>query len=325
MKQAKAFPFLLNAIHLKHMSPLELRHLRSLIAIADTAKLAHAAERVHLTPSALSHQIRAIERHYDVALFHRTAGGLRFTQAGERLLGLAHTTLEAIADAERDLVRLKGDVAGDLRIALECHTCFDWLMPVTDAFRRRWPDVEVDLVAGFHPRPVALLEARKAEIVIGSEPPASKRGRFVALPLFTFEILAVLPLEHPLRTRKRLEAADFAGETLITYPVPEARIDVIREVLRPAGVSFKRRTAELTIAIMQLVASRRGVAALPNWGVKNYVDHDYVIARRIGAKGLWSALYATVPAALADRPYVRDFVATIRERCAATLDGIRLL
>ena len=79
------------------------------------------------------------------------------------------------------------------------------------------------------------------------------------------------------------------------------------------------------MAVLQLVASRRGVAALPNWGVKNYVDHDYVLAKRIGAKGLWSELYATVPAAIADRPYVDDFVAIVRDICAAELDGIELL
>jgi LysR family transcriptional regulator for metE and metH len=137
---------------------LELRHLRSLIAIADSGKLVTAAERVNLSQSALSHQIRDMEAHYEVSLFERTRQGLRFTVAGERLLALARETVGAVAAAERDLVRLKGEVRGELRIVLECHTCFDWLMPVMDEFRRRWPEVEVDLVAGFHADPMRLLE-----------------------------------------------------------------------------------------------------------------------------------------------------------------------
>lgn len=302
---------------------IELRHLRSLAAIADTGKLVHAASQVHLTQSALSHQMRALEEHYGAALFQRTGAGLRFTPAGQRLLQLARETLVAVADAERDLLRLKGDTGGDLRIALECHTCFDWLMPVMDAFRGRWPEVEVDLLAGFHSDPLTLLQSGKAELVIGSQKP---RGRdYVALPLFRFEILAVLPVEHRLRSKRRIEAADLKGETLITYPVPEERIDLIRQVLKPAGIKLTRRTAELTVAILQLVASRRGIAALPNWGVRNYVDLDYVIARRIGAKGLWSDLHAVVPRALAGRPYVTEFVDIIRTKCAAGLDGIELL
>jgi LysR family transcriptional regulator, regulator for metE and metH len=302
---------------------LELRHLRSLAAIADTGKLAHAAAQVHLTQSALSHQIRALEQHYGVTLFQRTSAGLRYTSAGERLLALARQTLAAVDQAQRDLVRLKGDASGELRIALECHTCFDWLMPVMDEFRGRWPEVEVDLVAGFHSDPVGLLRDGKAELVIGSQRP---KGRDTAvMPLFRFEMLAVLPIEHRLRAKRRVEAADFEGETLITYPVPEERIDVIREVLKPGGVRYKRRTAELTVAVLQLVASRRGVAALPNWGVKNYVDLDYVVAKRIGAKGLWSDLYAITKRGLSTRRYVADFVSIIRTRCAAELEGIELL
>ena len=302
---------------------LEMRHLRSLVAIADTGRLAHAAAQVHLTQSALSHQVRALEEHYGVALFQRTSAGLRYTPAGQRLLKLARETLAALGDAERDLTRLKGEARGEMRIALECHTCFDWLMPVMDEFRGRWPEVEVDLVAGFHSEPVALLKAEKAELVVGSQRP---RGRdYTALPLFRFEILVVLPIEHRLRARRRLDPADLKGETLITYPVPEERIDLIREVLKPAGIRLARRTAELTVAILQLVASRRGIAALPNWGVRNYVDLDYVVAKRIGAKGLWSELYAIVPRSLAGKPYITEFVSLIRAKCASGLDGIVLL
>jgi len=303
---------------------IETRHLRSLLAIAESGKLAPAAERVHLSPSALSHQIRALESHYGLALFERSPRqGLKFTAAGERLLGLAREVLARIHDAERDLLRLQGDTRGELRIALECHTCFDWLMPVMDEFRRRWSEVEVDLVAGFHPDPLALLTDGKADLVIGSRPRV-KRGLHVA-PLFRFEILVVLANEHRLAKRRRVEAQDLDGETLITYPVPEARIDLIREVLQPAGIRLERRTAELTVAILQLVASRRGIAALPNWGVKNYVDHDYVVAKRVGPHGLWSELHASAPKALGAKPYLAEFVGIVRQTCAAQLDGIELL
>jgi LysR family transcriptional regulator for metE and metH len=302
---------------------LELRHLRSLKAIADTHTLAEAAARVHLTQSALSHQIKALEAHYDIKLFERLPSGLRYTPAGERLLTLAQTLLPQVEDAERDLLRIDTDTRGQLRIALECHTCFDWLMPVMDEFRRRWPEVEVDLVAGFHSDPLALLEDGRADVVIGSKP--TRRRAYAVRPLFRFEIMLVLANEHRLRGKRHVEAHDLAGETLITYPVPEARIDLIREVLSPAGVKLERRTAELTVAVLQLVASRRGIAALPNWGVKNYVDHDYVQAKRISRGGLWSELHAVAPKALSNRPYFEDFVSIVRDTCQSQLECIELL
>ncbi|MED5622041.1 LysR family transcriptional regulator [Ideonella sp. BN130291] len=303
---------------------IETRHMRSLLAIAASGKLAPAAERVHLTPSALSHQIRALESHYGVVLFERSArAGLGFTAAGQRLLQLSQEVTALVEAAERDLLRLQGDTRGELRIALECHTCFDWLMPVMDEFRRRWSEVEVDLVAGFHPDPLALLADGKADLVIGSRP-RRKTGLHV-VPLFRFEILVVLANQHRLARKRRVQAEELQGETLITYPVPEQRIDLIREVLWPAGVRLQRRTAELTVAILQLVASRRGIAALPNWGVKNYVDHDYVVAKRVGAQGLWSELHASAPKALGAKPYLADFISIVRQTCAAQLDGIELL
>ena len=299
---------------------LELRHLRTLAALHETGSVSRAAKRVHLTQSALSHQIKALQSHYGLPVIQRRGQSIELTDAGKHLVALAGKVLEEIQETERDLAKISQQASGSLRIVLECHTCFDWLMPLMDEFRLHWPDVELDLVSGFHADPVKLLEEGGADVVIGSE---HKRQRgIVHHPLFRFEILAVLAPEHPLRAKRILHAADFADLTLITYPVPEDRIDLILNVLKPAGIQPQRRTAELTVAILQLVASRRGVAALPSWGIKNYVDHDYVIARRIGTNGLWSDLYASTLKETASRPYLRDFLTTARNTCFATLDGI---
>jgi LysR family transcriptional regulator for metE and metH len=300
---------------------LELRHLRTLTALRAAGSLVRAAQLLNLTQSALSHQIKLMEERYGAALFERKSLPIAFTATGSRLLALADHVLPSVEQAERDIARLSQGDQGQLRVALECHTCFDWLMPVMDAFRQRWPEVEIDLVSGFHSDPGELLKSGEADLVIGS----ACGPAFSVLPLFRYEILVVLAQKHRLAAQRRLEARDFEGETVITYPVPEQRIDLIREVLRPAGVQFERRTAELTVAILQLVASRRGVAALPNWAIRNYVDYDYVQARPVGAHGLWSDLFVSVPPALAGKAYVRDFVAVIREQCARTLDGITLL
>jgi LysR family transcriptional regulator for metE and metH len=301
---------------------LEFRHFRTLIALQETGKLSAAAARVHLTQSALSHQVRALEQRFG-PLFDRARGGVIFTAAGVRLLELARHTLEQVASAERDLERMNDAGKGELRIVLECHTCFDWLMPVMDRFRGLWPEVELDLVAGFHSDPLELLRQGKADLVIGSRLP--RRKGVTAIPLFRFEILAVLPVDHPLKTRRWLHARDFAGQTLVTYPVPEKRIDVIREVLLPAKVAYERRTAELTVAILQLVASKRGIAALPVWGLKNYLDHEYVISKRIGRHGLHSDLYAAGADSLMQRSFTREFLKIIRERCGAELHGVSVL
>jgi len=299
---------------------LELRHLRTLIAVNEAGTVSRAADRLHLTQSALSHQLRALEAHYGTAMVKRHGQSVKLTESGQRLAALARTVMGEIQAAERELAKLARKPTGTLRIALECHTCFDWLMPIMDAFRKHWPEVELDLVSGFNPNPLALLADNKTDLVIGSE---NKPRRGIAYhPLFRFEVLAVMPTDHRLRAKRFLDAQDFAQETLITYPVPEDRIDLIRRVLKPAKVHPRRRTTELTVAILQLVASRRGVAALPNWGIKNYLDYEYVIARRIGKNGLWSDLYGATTREMAGQPFVRDFLETARRECFAKLDGV---
>jgi len=305
-------------------SILELRHLRTLLALRDTGSLSRAAQLLNLTQSALSYQLKALEDQYGAALFERKSQPVLFTAPGQRLLRVADAVLPQLSEAERDVRRLVSGAAGTLRIAVECHTCFDWLMPAMDALREQWPEVELDIVSGFQADPVGLLHQDRAELAIVSDLDETETG-VVVHPLFEFEIVALLPKGHGLLDKPQLEAADFAGHTLITYPVPDEMLDLVRRVLKPAGIEPPRRTTELTVAMLQLVASGRGLAALPLWAVAGYLERGYVASQRIGAQGLTGRLYAVVPERLAARPYVGDFVQVMRETSLRTLPGISLL
>jgi len=305
------------------LSVLEVRHLRTLTALRDSGSLVRAAQLLNLTQSALSHQVKLLEDRYGTALFERKSVPPQFSTTGLRLLALADAVLPQIEEAERDVARLALGKAGELRIAVECHTCFDWLMPAMDAFRIRWPEVELDIVSGFHPDPIALVLQDRADIAIVSEQDAAETVDFH--PLFRFEIMALLANGHPLTAKTHLTARDFARETLITYPVPDEMLDLVRQVLEPAGVKPARRTTELTAAMLQLVASGRGVAALPKWAVQHYLDRGYVTARPVGRKGLAGELHVACTQATSARPWLGDFVAITRESCFLTLSEIELL
>lgn len=306
------------------INPIELRHLRTLLALREAGNLSRAAQLLNLTQSALSHQLKGLEEHYGAALFERKSNPLAFGVVGQRLLRLAEQALPLVEDADRDLHRLVEGSAGQLRIAVECHTCFDWLMPAMDAFRSRWPEVELDIVSGFHADPVGLLHQDRAELAIVSEVDADEAGVAVH-PLFSFEIVALLPKGHALLSKDWLVAEDFAAQTLITYPVPDEMLDLVRCVLKPAGVTPPRRTSELTVAMLQLVASGRGLTALPLWAVESYLARNYVAKQRIGEHGLTGRLYAVSTPQLAAKPFLADFVAITRETSLRHLPGVSLL
>lgn len=303
---------------------LELRHLRTLVSLRNSGSLSRAAELLNLTQSALSHQIKLLESTYGAPLFERKSVPPRFTAIGSRLLELADVFLPKVDEAERDIARLAAGTAGQLRIAVECHTCFDWLMPAMDAFRGRWPEVELDIVSGFHSDPVGLIHQGRADLAIVSETDDNEAG-IVFQPLFRFDIVAILAKGHPLLPKPWLDAADFAGQTLITYPVPDEMLDVIRQVLAPAGINPARRTTELTIALLQLVASGRGIAALPLWAVQNYLERDYIESSPITAGGLQGRLYGACTESYGRLSFMADFVRLMRENCYLTLPGITLI
>lgn len=305
-------------------SIIEVRHLRTLAALRDTGSLVRAAQLLHLTQSALSHQIKLLEDHFATALFERKSVPPRFSVAGSRLLALADAVLPLVGEAGRDLARLSAMRAGQLRIVVECHTCFDWLMPAMDAFRQRWPEIELDIVSGFHPDPIALVLQDRAEVAIVSERDAAEPVDHHAL--FRFEIVALLANDHPLAARSHLEARDFADQTLITYPVPDDMLDIVRQVLQPANVApAHRRTTELTVGMLQLVASGRGIATLPLWAVQGYLQRGYVTARPVGGADLAGELHMACSAATSAQPWLRDFVQITRETCIRGLPGIDLL
>jgi LysR family transcriptional regulator for metE and metH len=305
-------------------SILELRHLRTLIALKETGTVSRAAQLLNVTQSALSHQLKGLEEQYETTLFERKSSPVVFTAAGQRLLDLAVKVLPAVETAHRDLARLAGHGTGKLRIAVECHTCFDWLMPSMDGLRARWPEVEQDIVSGFQADPVGLLHQDRAEVAIVSELDEDEQD-MVYHPLFEFEMVALLPTDHPYLAKPWLEAGDFAGQALITYPVPDEMLDLVRQVLKPAGIEPPRRTTELTVGMLQLVASGRGFAALPLWAVNGYLERGYVARQRIGPDGLTARLYAVTPKRLAGNAYLMDFVQVMRETCLLTLPGVRLL
>ncbi len=299
---------------------IEMRHLNALIALAETGNLSKAGKRLHLSQPALSHQVKAMEEHLGVPLFERKSTPLRLSPAGERLLGTAHEVVKTMMQCERDVARIAEGRAGQLRIAVECHSCFDWLMPSMDTFRDAWPEVEMDIVSGFQPDPTGLLLEDRAELVIVSK--ATPRKDVVYHPLFKYEVLALMSRLHPLCRKPFLTAHDFADQTLITYPIPDDRIDVIREVLSPARINPVRRTTELTVAILQLVASRRGIAAMPGWAVQPYLASGYVESRPVRRHGLLATLYAATSRPLSQAAYMKEFISIMKKISFSSLKRI---
>jgi len=303
------------------MSHVELRHLKTLVALRDTGSLVEAADRVFLTQSALSHQIKDLETRLGCSLFIRKTRPVRFTAAGKRLLKLADDVLPSVHSAEQDLGRLAGGESGRIFMAIECHSCFDWLLPAINEYREHWPDVELDVASGFHFAPLPALARGDLDLVITADPVDDLGLAYI--PLFSYEAQLALARDHELIEKPWIEPADLASEVLICYPVDRNRLDIFTSFLDPAGVEPLRvRSAELTTMMIQLVASGRGVTCLPNWALHEYREKDYVVVKSLGEEGIWPTLYAAVRADQQSAAFIEGFVDVAKRTCFADLVGI---
>ncbi|MBR9652243.1 LysR family transcriptional regulator [Thalassovita aquimarina] len=290
---------------------IELRHLRTIKAIHDAGSLARAADQLNITQSALSHQIKHLEEQTGVELFVRRSKPMKLTAAGLRLLGAAEKILPEMAALEEQFKGIVSGKTGRLHIAIECHACFEWLFPVLEQFRKAWPEVDLDIRAGLAFDALPALQKEEVDLVISSDPEDLAGVDFV--PLFDYSPVFVAASAHPLAQKEYIEAGDFKGETLITYPVDRSRLDIFSELLTPAGVEpAALRQVELTAVILMLVASNRGVTVLPDWVVREVKYSSDYVTRPITENGLTKRLYAAVRTDDATRPYFAHFIRLAR-------------
>lgn len=292
---------------------IEFRHLRTIRAIDRAGSLARAADQLNITQSALSHQIKGLEDQTGVELFVRRARPMRLTAAGQRLLRAAERILPEIEALGAEFAGLRAGHAGRLYIAIECHACFEWLFPVLEQFRKSWGDVDVDIRPGLAFEALPALVREDVDLVISSDPDELPGVCFE--PLFEYQPVFVAAASHPLAGKTHIEAEDFRDQALITYPVERTRLDVFSQLLLPARVEpASVRQVELTAVILLLVASRRGVAVLPDWVVDQVAYSPDYITRPLTQNGITRRLYAAMREEDRAKPYVQELLAFARKQ-----------
>lgn len=293
------------------MATLERIHLAILREVDRQGSLTAAADKLHLTQSALSHAMRKLEDQLGVAVWLREGRSLRPTQAGEYLLAVAQRLLPQLELAETRLHQFAQGERGSLRIGMECHPCYQWLLKIVSPYLAAWPDVDVDVKQKFQFGGIGALFGHEIDMLVTPDP-LYKNG-LVFEPVFDYEQVLVVGPRHPLRHAEWVAPQQLSDEVLITYPVAIDRLDVYTQFLTPAGVAPRRhKPIETTDIMLQMVASGRGVAALPRWLVEEYAPKLDVTPVRLGKRGVPKQIFLGIREADADVDYVRAFVEQAR-------------
>jgi len=301
---------------------LELRHLRLVAGIADAGSMTRAAERLHLTQSALSHQLRDIEGRLGTTFFTRLGRRMVLTAAGRRILESARRVIADMERTEEDVRRLAGHGDGTIRVCTECNTGYHWLAPLLATFNRKHPRVGVHIAADATARPVDALLDGRVDLAILIDPPADRRFRL--RPLFADEMVAIVAKTHPLAKKRWAGAEDLASQHLLLYTSRPEESFVLRRVLSPAALVPERVSfIMLTEAMIELARAGTGVGVLPRWSAQRAIAAGAVVAVPITRRGMRRQWVAATLAAQADPPFMVDFIDLLAERAFPVRSGVR--
>jgi len=291
---------------------LERIHLSIVQEVDKHGSLTAAAGVLCLTQSALSHTVRKLEEQLGTQIWLREGRSLRPTQAGQYLLAVANRVLPQLDLAEERIRQFAQGERGTLRIGMECHPCYQWLLKVVSPYLARWPDVDVDVKQKFQFGGIGALFGYEIDLLVTPDPLYKPGLHFE--PVFDYEQVLVVSREHPLAGVAYVKPQHLTDQVLITYPVDIDRLDVYNQFLQPAGITPKRhKTIETTDIMLQMVASGRGVAALPRWLVEEYADTMAVVPVKLGRHGIAKQIFLGARESEVDIDYLKAFVVQARQ------------
>lgn len=299
---------------------LERAHLEIVREVDRKGSMTAAADALHLTQSALSHAMRKLEQSLGTAVWLREGRSLVLTAAGELLLDTANHILPRLEHAEQSLQRYARGTRGTLRVGMECHPCYQWLLQITADYMPQWPEVDVDVKQKFRFGGIGALLDHEIDLLVTPDP--EKHAGLIFEPVFDYEQVLVVSRDHRLAAAAWIKPEQLRDEVLITYPVDAGRLDIYAQFLTPAGVTPRQhRTLESTDLMLQMVGGNRGVAALPRWLVEQHMSRVAIVPVRLGRCGVAKKIHLGMRSSDGKVEYLRAFVQLAREKQGAVHVG----
>lgn len=291
---------------------LERIHLEILTAIKEYGTLTKAADSLHLSQSALSHSIKKLEGQVGTSIWKKDGRTLRLTTAGERIQTLANRVLPQFLHTELLLSQIAKGEMGSLRIGMECHPCYQWLLRVIQPYLEQWPDIDMDVKQEFQFGAIGALLSYEIDVLITPDPLFKPKIEYI--PVFNYEHRLVVSESHPLGAQDIVTAEQLSDEVLFSYPVEPLRLDIFSQFLNPAKCSVKKhKLIETTEIMLQMVAAGRGVCALPGWLVDEYAKTMPIKSLRFDRKGINKQIFIGVRKDEQHIDYMSDFIAQAKK------------
>ena len=262
-----------------------LQHFRLVDTIVKEGTLTRAGEILHLTQSALSHQLKELEKELGTAIFLRKGRKLTLTTEGSRFLKSAERILSEMQLLEKDITYFRQGKIGTLNITTECYTAYHWLPRIIKYYKNTCPDINIHIVSGATHRPIEYL--LRGDLDVGIVKTKIDNPNVYYEPIFRDQLLAVMSAEHPLARKETITISDFQNEELfLAYSDPNSgSIPVVQGLMALQGIEPKYiHRIHYTDAIVEMVNSNLGIGVMANWILQPYLETKNIVARPLPAE-----------------------------------------
>ena len=259
-------------------------------AIVESGTITRAADKLFVTQSALSQQLKDLEQKLGVELFVRARRKMVLTPIGKMILKRIRYIIEELEETELEIARIVSGEKGELKVGTQCTFCFKWLPRVMKTFQDKYPGVEVEV--GHCLDLDKDLESKRFDLIITATP--DNDNQFVRLPLFEDQAVCILPQDHLLSIQPYIHLKDFGGFNLISH-TDKKNNRFYQSVLKPRDIHPKRfLNMSQPQAMIEMVAAGFGIAPFPRWAVRSVLEKHGLIERKITKDGFpltWQAAF----------------------------------
>lgn len=286
---------------------LESQHLRLIAEVARTESVTRAADRLNVTQSAVSHQLRELENRLGTPIFVRSGRRMLPTPAGRIIVEAADEVLGKLGRVEAGVEQLARHAAGGLRVCTHCYTGYSWLPAIVEGLRRRYPAFALQIAPEYTLDPITALLDTRIDLAIMNDESDDRRLR--QQELFDDEHVAVVPRSHRWASRAFVTPEEIANEPLYLYSRAIENSFIVKKVLRPAGLEPAHVTyLQLPEGIIEMVKAGMGATVLPKWSIANSLTSGDIKAIRITRAGVFRKWYAVTLSNVAPTPFSEEFI-----------------
>ena len=291
---------------------MELKYLRLIKTIAEEGSIANSSEKLFLTQSALSHQLKEVESQLGFKVFHRTRNKWKLTEEGNELYDMACEVTSRIEKGLDSIQQLRNGSNGTINVSTECYSFYNGLSAFIQKMGMLYPEINVNLILEATFQPIPKILSNEVDIAIVTSKPVDES--LTCLEVHEDEIFAILHKEHPLSDLKHLETSHFSDLHLIIHSFPLESVYVYAKFLKPNHINPAKISAiPLTEVALEMVQANMGVMCVPKWAFKSFKLSEDLRFVKIGKHGLKRTQYLVARKADASKKYVNDFLVNFEE------------